>query len=212
MSLHSAFVTLAVFASLLAGRAAHAADFKAGYVDLHRALLEIDEARATKARLQKLVEEKQRELDKEQAALRKEMETLEKQASAMSEETRIKKQTELQQRAQALGQKWEKDQNEMSKRQRTELQAIFTKVDPIIAEIAQREGITMVFEKTDSGLVYAPPALDLTNEMVRLYNARTAKKGSAAKDAPVSEPSKSAPGKDAPAPARKDAPLSDKKE
>jgi len=28
----------------------------------------------------------------------------------------------------------------------------------------------MVFEKTDSGLVYAPPSLDLTNELVRLYN------------------------------------------
>ncbi|HZA13525.1 MAG TPA: OmpH family outer membrane protein [Myxococcaceae bacterium] len=203
MSLRSAFTTLALAAPLVAG-VAHAAEFKAGYVDLQRALLEVEEGRAAKARLKKMVDEKQKELDKEQEALRKEMQTLEKQATAMSEETRIKKQSELQQRALALGQKWEKGQAEMTQTERKELQVIFSKMDPIIAEIAQREGLTMVFEKADSGLVYAPPALDLTNELVRVYNARAGKKGApAGKDAPVSEKK--------PAPAPKDAPVADKK-
>src|SRR5919198_1318572 len=158
---------------------------------------------AAKARLQKVVEEKQKELDKEQEDLRKEMATLEKQATAMSEETRVKKQTELQQRALALGQKWEKGQKEMSQRERTELQVIFAKMDPIIAEIAQREGLTMVFEKTDSGLVFAPSSLDLTNELVRIYNSRatsTSKK----------PPAKDAPAKDAPTAAKEGA-ANDKK-
>jgi outer membrane protein len=214
MSFPSAVVTFALATPLFAGGAAQAVEFKAGYVDLQRALLEVDEGRAAKARLQKMVEEKQKDLDREQEALRKEMQTLEKQASAMSEETRIKKQTELQQRALTLGQKWEKGQKEMAQKERTELQAIFTRMDPIIAEIARREGLTMVFEKTDSGLVYAPPALDLTNELVRLYNARAGKKAPAAKDAPVA---KDAPGADQkkPAPAKdaapKDAPVADKK-
>lgn len=196
MSFRSAFITLSLALPLFAGATASAAEFKAGYVDLQRALLEVDEGRAAKARLKKMVEEKQKELDKEQETLRKELATLEKQASAMSEETKIKKQTELQQRALALGQKWEKGQAEMTQKERTELQAIFTKMDPIIAEIAQREGLTMVFEKTDSGLVYAPQALDLTNELVRLYNARGGKKAAPAKGS---------------APAPKDAPVADKK-
>jgi outer membrane protein len=186
MSFRSAFLTLALAAPLLTGAVAHAAEFKAGYVDLQRALLEVEEGRSAKARLQKMVEAKQKELDKEQEDLRKELQTLDKQASAMSEETRIQKQTQLQQRALALGQKWEKGQKEMAQKERTELQAIFSRMDPIIAEIAQREGLTMVFEKTDSGLVFAPAALDLTNELVRVYNSRagTAKKPPA-KDAPT---------------------------
>ena len=204
MSLRSVFSTLALATPLFVAGAVQAAEFKAGYVDLQRALLEVDEGRAAKARLKKMVEEKQKELDKEQEGLRKEMQTLEKQATAMSEETRIKKQTELQQRAIALGQKWEKGQAEMSKQERTELQAIFTKMDPIVAEIAQREGLTMVFEKTDSGLVYAPAALDLTNELVRLYNARAGKKPA------VSEKKPTPPSKDVAAPP-KDAPVADKK-
>jgi outer membrane protein len=185
MSFRSALVTLALAAPLLTGAAAQAAEFKAGFVDLQRALLEVEEGRAAKARLQKMVEDKQKELDQEQEALRKELQTLDKQASAMSEETRIQKQTQLQQRALALGQKWEKGQKEMAQKERSELQAIFSKMDPIIAEIAQREGLTMVFEKTDSGLVFAPSSLDLTNELVRVYNSRAVSKKTPPKDAPT---------------------------
>jgi outer membrane protein len=35
----------------------------------------------------------------------------------------------------------------------------------------------MVFEKSDSGLVWAPASLDLTNELVRLYNGQHKGKG-----------------------------------
>ncbi|MBM4379023.1 MAG: OmpH family outer membrane protein [Deltaproteobacteria bacterium] len=167
--------------------AAALADFKAGYVDLQRALLEVEEGRSAKARLQKSLEEKQKEIDREQESLRKEKEMLDKQASAMSEETRIQKATELQKKIFDLSQKWEKGRGEMANKERTELQAIFGKMDPLIAEIAQREGLTMVFEKSDSGLVWAPASLDLTNELVRLYNNQHKGKGGSAapaKDAP----------------------------
>ena len=38
------------------------------------------------------------------------------------------------------------------------MEPIIGKIDPVIARIAKREGLTMVFEKRDSGLVYAPDA------------------------------------------------------
>ena len=188
MSLRTSLIAVAFALPLATGLTADAAEFKAAYVDLQRALLEVDEGRSAKARLQKMLEDKQKDLDKEQEALRKEKDLLDKQASAMSEETRIQKQTELQQKLFALAQKWEKGQKEMANKERTELQSIFSKMDPIIAEIAQRENITMVFEKTDSGLVYAPSALDLTNELVRMYNSRSkGGKGGAPKDAPTAD-------------------------
>lgn len=180
MSLRRTFAALAVAAPLLAAQTAAAAEFKAAYVDLQRALLEVDEGRQAKARLQKMLTDKQKDLDKEQEALRKEKELLDKQRSAMSEDAFVQKQTELQQKIMVLAQKWEKGQKEMALTERNELQAIFAKMDPIIAQIAQREGITMVFEKSDSGLVYAPAALDLTNELVRVYNAKGGKKGGTA--------------------------------
>ena len=155
------------------------ADFKAGYVDLQRALTMIEEGKEAKRRLQGVLDQKQKDLDKEQEALKKEKDILDKQAAMMSEETRNQKQLELQKKLFELAQRWEKGKAEMANQERTELQGIFQKMDPIIAKIAEREGLTMVFEKTDSGLVYAPAQLDLTNELVRMYND-THKRGAGA--------------------------------
>jgi outer membrane protein len=174
------------------------AELKVGYVDLQRALTEVEEGRSAKARLQSMLETKQKEIDKEQESLRKEKELLEKQASAMSEESRLQKQTDLQKRLFEFAQKWEKGKADMATKERSELQVIFAKMDPIIATIAQREGMTMVFEKTDSGLVFAPAHLDMTNELVRMYNEQSRVKGNPA-GSKASTPSQGdAPKRDAP--------------
>lgn len=163
------------------------ADVKLGYVDIQRALTEVNEGREAKERLKSLLEKKQKELDREQQSLQREGEQLEKQASMMNEEARLTKQNQLREKFMVLAQKLEKGKMEMASMERTELDAIFKKMDPIIAQIAQREGLTMVFEKTDSGLVYAQPSLDLTNELVRIYNDRNksaAKTNAARSDTP----------------------------
>jgi outer membrane protein len=195
MSLRTTYAALGLALPLMIASTARAAEIKLGYIDLQRALLEVDEGRAAKARLQSMLEGKQKELDKEQEGLRKEKDQLDKQASTMPEETRVKKMTDLQKKMVEFAQRFEKNKVEMDAKQRTELQSIFTKMDPIIAAIAQREGITMMFEKTDSGLVYAPSSLDFTNDLVRLYNDKNKGKGGAGaaaapKDAPKPEAKK----------------------
>ncbi len=198
----SRMLTLAVALALTTSLAARA-EAKFAYVDLQRALLEVNEGREAKKRLQVMLDGKQKDLDKEQEALRKEKEVLDKQSSMMSEEVRTQKQTELQKKLFDLAQRWEKGKQEMAGKERTELQGIFQKMDPIIASIAQREGFTMVFEKTDSGLVYAPAALDLTNELVRQFNDRAGAGGKAAgkgDSAKADAPAKKADGPKADAP------------
>ena len=160
------------------------AELKLGYVDLQRALGEVEEGRAAKARLQGMIEAKEKEINKEQEGLRKEKDVLDKQSSTMTEEARVQKGNELQRKVMELAQKWEKARQDMSVKERTELQAIFAKMDPIIASIAQREGMTMVFEKNDAGLVFAPPHLDMTNELVRRYNDQHKGQGEAKAEAP----------------------------
>jgi outer membrane protein len=153
------------------------ADVKMGYVDLQRALTEVEEGKQAKGKLQAEVDKKKKEFEAEQAKLRDDKAVLDKQGSMMSEEVRNQKFTELQKRLFDLTQKAEKLQLELADSERKELKKIFEKMDPIIASIAQREGLTMVFEKTDSGLVYAPASLDLTNELVRTYNDKFPKGG-----------------------------------
>jgi outer membrane protein len=156
------------------------ADVKVGYVNIQRALDELEEGKAAKARLQALLEAKQKDLDKERDALRKEKEQLDKQAGLMSEEVRLQRQNELQQRLLELAQRWEKGTAELTNKEQGELQAIFTKLYPIIEQIAQQEGLTMVFNKT-AAMVYGGPRLDYTNEMIRLYREKYPSKAGAGK-------------------------------
>jgi outer membrane protein len=82
-------------------------------------------------------------------------------------------------------------QQDLSNREREITRGIFDKLVGVSREIAEAEGFTMVVDKNT--VVYAPPALEITNEVVRKYNVRYPLKGGAA-------PAKKA---DAPAPTKK---------
>ncbi len=165
-------VALLAGLSLLAPRIAHAAELKIAYVDLQRAFAEVDEGKAAKAKLEQMRDAKQKELDKEQEGLKKEKDTFEKQMATMTDSARQQQGTELQKKLYDLQQRFEKGRAELAQTERETLSGILGKMQPIIQTIAQRDGFTMVFEKTDSGLLYAPASLDITNELIRLFNEK----------------------------------------
>jgi outer membrane protein len=173
------------------------ADLKIGYVDLQRALAEVGEGQQAKAKLKAEIDKKKVEFETEQKKLREDGMVLDRQASAMSEEVRIEKMKQLQGRVMQMTDKGQKLQVEFVEKERVELKKIFDKMDPIVAAIAKRDGLSVVFEKTDSGLVFAESSLDVTNELVRTYNEKYPVKGMKA-PAPTPSPT--------PAPAPKDAP------
>lgn len=161
---------LALAALLLAAPAA--AETKIGYVDFQRALNEVDEGKAAQGTLKKDFEEKQKQLDKDKTDLDRMQAEFEKQAAVLSEEARRDKAIEIQKRmAEAQG-KLMAFQKELADRERGATRAIFDKMVAITREIADADGVTLVFEKNDAGIVVAPASLDLTNELVRKYNAR----------------------------------------
>lgn len=169
------------------------ADLKVGYVDLQRALGEVSEGQQAKFKLKKEIDKKKAEFESEQKKLREDGMLLDRQASAMSEEVRTEKLKQLQGRLMQISEKGQKLQVEFVEKERVELKKIFDRMDPIVAAIAKREGLAMVFEKADSGLVFAESNLDLTNELVRTYNEKFPVKGAkpgaptpaAPKDAPT---------------------------
>lgn len=165
MSFKSLMTALVLFAS-----AASAAEFKAAYVDIQRAVQEVDEGKAAKSRLQALADQKQKGFEKEQTALKAEVEAFQKQSATMDDKVRSAKEQELQKKTYEVMQKAEKLRQELAESERKELGSIFPKMEQLLGQIAQRDGFTMVFDKSGSGLAYAPPALDLTNDLIRMYN------------------------------------------
>lgn len=156
--------------AFFAAPAAAQADAKLAYVDLQRALNEVDEGKAAKASLKREFDQKQKLLDEKKTEFDRLRADLEKQSMVMSEDARKQRQGDLERKGMELQGFFVQLQKELSEREREATRGIFDKMHGIVREIAEQEGVAMVVQA--EALVYGAPALDVTNELVRKYNAR----------------------------------------
>lgn len=163
----SRFVVMA--ALVLGTTAAYAEEFKLGFVDMQRALNETDDGKKAKAALKKVFDQKQKELDEQQAALKKDIEDLDKKRTLLPAEQVREKEAELQTRMQKVQQTYLRHQQDLSGKEQEATAKIYERMNKIIQKIAASENFSMIVDK--SALVFAKPHLDLTTELIRRYNA-----------------------------------------
>ena len=174
---------LAPLALVLAAAPAARADVKIGYVDLQRAIREVEEGKVATATLRKDFDAKQKTLDGKKSEFDKLKADFEKQSVVMADAVKKEKAGELDRKAMELQQLFMQLQKDLSEREGEVMRGIVDKMAGVVREIAEADGFTMVLERQDAGIVYAPPSLDLTNELVRKYNARFGAGAAAKKDA-----------------------------
>lgn len=170
-----------------------AAETKIGYVDLQRAGNEVDEGKAVKAQLKKDLEERQKMLDARKAELDRMRDDFQKQLAVLTDEAKKEKATELDQRMMELQNLYQKVQQELLKGEQEKTGPIAEKLSAIVREIAENDGFTMVVAR--EAVVYGAPALDITNELIRKYNARHPNSGPAASAATTPKAKAAAPKK-----------------
>jgi outer membrane protein len=163
------FAAAAALALLLHAVPARA-EQKIEVVDLQRALNEVDEGRVAKEKLRTEFEQKQKSLDEKKGQFDKLRSELEKQASVLSDQARRERGEDLDRRAQELQSTFVQLQQELSGRERDLTRGIFEKMATLVREIAERDGASVVLDR--STVAFATESLDITNELVRLYNAR----------------------------------------
>jgi len=155
---------------LLAMPASAAKPVKMGYVDLQRALKEVDEGKAALSRLKKDFEKKQTQLNQRKEELTRLKEALDGMPVTVKEEVQAAKAQEFQQRFlewQNLGMKL---QQQIDEAQHEATKEILSKMQAILAQVGEAEGFTAILLK--ESLAYAPGHLDLTNELIRRYNEK----------------------------------------
>ena len=161
---------LLIFATVVAARGAWAQSLKIGYVDVQRAVQEVEEGKAARTRLQSELQQKRADLDKKRADLEKMKADYDKQAPVLSDEAKRQKQEQLQkafvEAQNAAGQM----QEELSGKEQEAMQSISKRLLQVVAEVSDKENFTFVLDK--AALLYAPAASDITNEIVRRYNDR----------------------------------------
>lgn len=179
---------LAMAILLLGSATAFAEDTKLGFVDMQRALNETDDGKKAKAALKKVFDQKQKELDEQQAALKKDVEDLDKKRTLLPAEQVREKEAELQTRMQKVQQTYLRHQQDLSSKEQEATAKIYERMNKIIAKIASSENFSMIIDK--SALVFAKPHLDLTNELIRRYNSGEGAEGGGGKPAAKAPPAK----------------------
>src|SRR5262245_35588305 len=155
----------------LGASAARAEEVKIGFVDMQRALNETEDGKKAKANLKKVFDQKQKELDEQQEELKKAIDDLDKKRTLLPADKVREKETELQGRMQKVQQTYVRHQQDLQAKEQEAMGKILDRMNKIIGKIAVSENFTMIMHKTQGGLVFAKPHLDLTNELIRRYNS-----------------------------------------
>ena len=162
--------TAALLATAAFASAARAQAMKIGYVDVQRAIQEVEEGKAARGRLKTEFDQRRAQIDKKSADLERMQQEYEKQAPVLSDDAKRKKQEEFQKALVDARKSAGELQEDMNRQEQQAMASILQRIQQVVAEIAERESFSFVMDK--GTLLYAPQAADMTNEVVRRYNDR----------------------------------------
>ena len=150
---------------------------KIGYVNLMAVLEGTAEGKATVEKLKQEGAAKEEEFKKRMQALGEKFKQFQSRAKMMKEEKAAEQAQELQKEEQELKLTAMQYQQEFQRKQGEALAGFQQKVQGVIEAVAQRGGISMVIRQ--EVMLFGPPKMDLTNEVIREYDKRfkSGKKG-----------------------------------
>jgi outer membrane protein len=143
---------------------------KIGYVDLQRALSQVEDGKAAKKRLKKDFEAKQKKLTEKQNQVKELKQSLEAGAAMMTDQAKRQKAIQLQREMAELQQLYLEMQRDLAKKEGQATQKIFKKMEKILTQIAKEKGYDLILEKTESSVLYAEDSMDLTDELIKRYD------------------------------------------
>lgn len=144
---------------------------KIGYVDLQRVVAETRDGKAARSHIESLRKTRQAELDKSTAEFQTLRSTLARQKLVLKPEIVEQRERELAEKMSTLQNTYLRLQQDLSAEEVKAIKQVTGKTQPILGRIAADEGLTLVLEKNEAGVLWAAPSMDLTNEVIRRYEA-----------------------------------------
>lgn len=149
---------------------AEAQGAKLAVIDVQRVVQESDKGKEAIQQIQAMAEEKGQQAQARQQELVQLREQLEKQRLTLSQERLESLTQDIQSKRVELERFNEDAQRELQAAERRMLGQLEQEILPVINQIGTDEGYTLIFNKFQSGLVYAAEAVDITDEVIRRYN------------------------------------------
>lgn len=147
------------------------AETKIAYVDLQKALNLSKAGVVAKNEIGAQVKKYEAEFKEKQDALQKLKTELEKQAVLLSDSAKAQKERDFQQNVKEL-QRFQKDVKEELQLKDTEAtKRILNELFEILQKLGKDGGYHMVIEKNEGAVIYADESVDLTDELIKAFDA-----------------------------------------
>jgi len=181
----AALIAAVASAQGTAAPAPAAGPLKIGVINVERLVQESALGKEAFNRVKKLNDTKKEEGEKLSKELRDMEQKLADQGSAMADDKRDALQKSYQEKAIAFKRFQDDANRELETAQKRELGELERRVFPVINQVGKEKGFTLIFNKFQSGLVYADDAVDLTDDVLKVFNTTVAMPAPAAKPAPT---------------------------
>ncbi|HSV07618.1 MAG TPA: OmpH family outer membrane protein [Candidatus Binatus sp.] len=147
------------------------ADLKIAVVDMQRALNDCEAGKKAKDQVKAKFERSQEALRHQREDLDKMKEDYDKKALVLREEERRNLEKDLENRSLEFKRKYEDFQRDL-KRTDSELTAgIVDELYGLVRDYGQKHGFSLVLEASNGALLYNDKTTDITDDIIKLYNA-----------------------------------------
>ncbi len=154
--------------------AAPSTQLKVAVIDVERVVLESESGKAARAKVEGLRKQK----EEEGKALEAEIKDLQKRYNegrlSLSEDKLRELEKEIEERGIAYRRFQSDAQRDLTKSWEKSLEEINKQVMPIIGQVGEEMGLTLIFNKFQGALLYAANSVDITDQIIERFNAAMA--------------------------------------
>lgn len=165
---------LAVSLLIASPLAAQSGDLKIAVIDVQKILTDSVRGKEILAKLEGIRDEKSTQLEGKAKELEDMRKRYEETRLTLAEDKISEMEKQIEDLTIALRRAQDDAQRELQKRQQEDFGQIEQAVMPIINSVGREFGYTLIFNKFQSGLVFADEAIDITDLVIERFNTATA--------------------------------------
>ena len=186
--------TVTILLAIMAVPPCAHAQSKVGLIGINAAIAGTGEGKKAIADLQKKYEPRQQELERLQKEIQSIQDQLSKQTPALSDEDQRRLTRDLEDKQRLLKRSGDDAQTDFNADRDEAIRRIGQKMVRIITDYAQQNGLTLVVDGAQIPIYYAAKGVDITPEIVKLYDAANPVSDvAAASPKPAAKPAAPAP-------------------
>jgi outer membrane protein len=172
------YISFLFFAAVLTPYVTNSQTLNIACVDLKRVIVESDQGKQVQKVLTDEAERLKKTLDSKQDELQKLKDALEKQGATITPEARAEKEKQYQTKLKDYQRLYGDYQSELQQKDGEYTQKILKEIEDVIKSLGEKEKYVVILEKSQSGILFLTPAVDITDKVIAAFNESVKKKAS----------------------------------